>query len=448
MKKNLFKVNFMGRDLKSAGSRGCFLFLFVSLVCFIPKTAFSQEYSSVLNQLLQEAASKNPQVKAAERRYEAARARVTQSWALADPMFGVSAGNLMIEDVETRVGPQMERYELSQEIPFPMKLYQKYRMARAEADAAQKEFEAVRREVARDVKKAYAQVCWVNSSIAVLNEVRDILQNVQSVAQARYASGKSGQRDVAKTQVELSMTYDRLYEFEQQRDSTLAELKRLLNRADKEELILTSTLTAPDLKRNLDALLAEALAKRPDIQQVRQVEKKQKEAVLLAGLSYAPDLKFQYEYIVTGAGETNEPDDGKDAKMVTLGFSVPLWIPKNQSMISESHQLWREAQEKLTEEKNKTQYEVKDAYARHTAAMRMVNLYTSSTLPQSKLALESDQSGYQAGTGDFLNLLDSERSYLDAKLNYLKAILDAVMTLADLERAIGTEFSKEEWGFK
>lgn len=416
------------------------------LPVFFSKSFAAGHSDSTLAAFVQEAQKKNPQIRAAERRFKAAEQRIPQSWALEDPMFGFAAGEMMIEDVETRVGPQEERYVVSQEIPFPLKLYQKYRIARAEALAAKKEWEAARLEVTSRIKKIYFELSWVNASIAVTNEVRELLQKVQSVAQAQYASGQGSQRDVAKAQVDLSMTYDKLYLFDQQRQSKGAQLKQFLNRPTESDLFVEAELLPPTMVKNLDALTSLALAKRPDIQQKQEEEKKQKEGAKLAGLSYAPDMKLGYEYIVTGDGTTDQPDDGKDAKMFMLEFSVPLWLQKNNAVIAEGREAWREAQENLQEERNKTLFEVRDAFARYTAAMQTVNLYSSSALPQAQLALSSDIAAYESGTGDFLILLDSSRVYLDAKLTYLKAVLEALTALADLERAVGTEFSPQEWG--
>ena len=404
-----------------------------------PSVSFSQEVSSPLASLVDEALSRNPRVKAGERQVAAVRQELPQSWALDDPMFEFAVGNMMIDHVETRVGPQEEIYAFSQMVPFPLKLFQKYQIARAQVAVAQQELAMAEREVVRDVKKAYYELCWATASIAVLGEVRDLLQKMQSVAQARYAGGRGGQRDVAKAQVELSMTYERLYQYEQQRQVKLAQLRQLMNRSGDEKIIAAVELLPPQLKPTLPELLALAKTERPDILKLTQEEKRQKEEIKLAKLGYAPDLKVDYRYIGVEGGMTLSAEDGKDAKMVMLGVSVPLWLQKNNGAIGQAHEKWRQTQELLQEEKNRAEYEVRDALAQHTAAMQTVQLYLSSTLPQAKLALSSDQSGYEAGTSDFLDLLDSSRSYLDVKLSYLKMVLDAWMAIAELERVVGRE---------
>jgi outer membrane protein TolC len=47
--------------------------------------------------------------------------------------------------------------------------------------------------------------------------------------------------------------------------------------------------------------------------------------------------------------------------------------------------------------------------------------------------------GYENGKGDFAALLDAQRQIRQAKLNQLKAQVDAQMRLADIERLLGED---------
>jgi cobalt-zinc-cadmium efflux system outer membrane protein len=61
---------------------------------------------------------------------------------------------------------------------------------------------------------------------------------------------------------------------------------------------------------------------------------------------------------------------------------------------------------------------------------------------QSQSALESALSAYSTGKLDFLNLLDSERMLLQARLAYVEQQSNYQKTLAALERAVGGSFLK------
>jgi outer membrane protein TolC len=82
---------------------------------------------------------------------------------------------------------------------------------------------------------------------------------------------------------------------------------------------------------------------------------------------------------------------------------------------------------------------VKDAYARFESAMRLIELYETSFIPQAEGALKASLTGYEANQIDFLNLLDSQRMLLDIKLDYYKTRVDLEMAKAELEQAAGTD---------
>ena len=62
-------------------------------------------------------------------------------------------------------------------------------------------------------------------------------------------------------------------------------------------------------------------------------------------------------------------------------------------------------------------------------------------MPQANLALSSDQAGYESGKTGFLDLLDSERVYLNAKLSEVQFHAEALKSYADLVWATGLDLN-------
>ena len=82
---------------------------------------------------------------------------------------------------------------------------------------------------------------------------------------------------------------------------------------------------------------------------------------------------------------------------------------------------------------------VHDAYVRTNAATQRASLLRTTLLPQSEQTLELSRVAYQTDRVDFLVLIDSQRTLLDARLNYYRALNDRELALADLTRAVGTD---------
>jgi len=68
-----------------------------------------------------------------------------------------------------------------------------------------------------------------------------------------------------------------------------------------------------------------------------------------------------------------------------------------------------------------------------------LKLTTENLLPQSELTFRSALAGYESGKVDFATLLDAQRQIRQAKLNQVKAGINAQMRLAEIERIVGEE---------
>ncbi len=107
-----------------------------------------------LYDLLQFAALRNPAVEAAFNRWKAAAERIPQAGALPDPRF--TFGHFF-ESVETRVGPQNQRFGLSQAFPWFGTLGLKSDVATQNALIAEQQFAAAQNRLYASVTKAYAE---------------------------------------------------------------------------------------------------------------------------------------------------------------------------------------------------------------------------------------------------------------------------------------------------
>ncbi len=387
-----------------------------------------------LSNLIQAAQLKNPDILAAKADWLAYKKRIGASWALPDPMVGM---DLMGAMTETRVGPEDQRFMFSQQIPFPLKLWEKRGGASDEAKAAYLRYAGTLRDVILKLRYAYYDFYLADASLETLSEVQDLLSKFERVAQTRYSNLSGPERDVAKAQAEVSMTLEQVFRLKQQRESIAAYIHSLLD--DDPEIQFHSSVqpAKPVLQKELIPLVNQAVTNREVIREMEAGVSQARHAKNLAWLGYVPDLNLGFRYTWVGKGTTTDMDDGKDSWMFPLQISVPLWQNRILSEIGEAKKRVEEAEAKLVKAKNDTYYQVKDAYLRYQTAAKVVELYETAVIPQAKSALNSDQSGYEAGKVTFLELLDSERVYLNAKLSYLKIYNELLKSYADLERFVG-----------
>ncbi|MDD5217093.1 MAG: TolC family protein [Candidatus Omnitrophica bacterium] len=391
-----------------------------------------------LEDLIQEALKRNPDMIAAKAEWLAAKKRVLQAWALPDPKVGM---DVMGEMVETRVGPEENRMVVAQQIPFPLKLWERRKAAKEAAKVAEQQYYAVRRDILWQLKSAYYKLYRVDASTDVIRETHELLKKTEKVAESRYASKSAAQRDVAKAQAEVSLSLEQIYMLQQNRESLVAKINALLDRDPLGGLGKTVKPEKPELKMTLIEIINLAVKHRPEVNAGSARKAQSRHEKTLAQMENLPDLDMEWSYTWVKNGTTDDPDDGKNSWMIPLRINVPLWQNRIIPAIQEAQKKVEAAEASLGAAKNLTFYEVKDAYVRYQAAAQIVLLYETAVIPQAELALRSDQSGYESGSTDFLNLLDSERVFLNTKLNYVKFYAEALKGTADLERAAGIDLT-------
>ena len=395
--------------------------------------------SVALDELLKEAVAHNRGLEAAREELQAAKHRVPQSSALPDPTAGYAVMGPMLE---TPLGPQKDVYEFEQMIPFPGKLLERRKIAVAEVDAASARLKRVERELVLNVSQTYYDLYAVDATIEAVEEIRDLLKKFESIAQSRYASQQGEQRDVAKAQAKVSETIQQLFVLRQQRQTLAAFLNALLDRRASASVDKVKAPALPKLELSLDQLLQQARENRPELLEAAAMRDKEEHAKTLAKYEYMPDISVGFQYTRIGDGMTTDPDDGRDAWMVPLKVTLPLWQNRIIPAVLEAKRNLNASEEKLKDTENMTGYEIKNAYYRFTAGRQVVELYENALIPQAKLAFSSDQAGYEAGRTDVLNFLDSEEVYRNAKIAYYQALADALKNFAAIERAVGIDIEK------
>jgi len=414
------------------------VFLLFSSSPWLPAQEMVQP-SVPLEGLLQEAVANNRGLEAAREELQAARHRVPQSSALPDPMAGYAVMGPMLE---TPLGPQKDVYEFEQMIPFPGKLLERRKIALAEVDTASARLKQVERELVLNVSQTYYDLYAVDATIEAVEEILDLLKKFESIAGSRYASRQGEQRDVAKAQAKVSETLQQLFVLRQQRQTLAAFLNALLNRRASAPLDKVSAPVLPKLELSLDQLLRQSRENRPELLEAAAMRGRQEHAHALAKYEYMPDISVGFQYTRIGGGMTSDPEDGRDAWMVPLKVTLPLWQNRIIPAVLEAKRDLNASEANLREAENFAEYEIKNAYYRFTAGRQVVELYENALIPQARLAFSSDQAGYEAGRTDVLNFLDSEEVYRNAKIAYYQALADALKNFAAIERAVGVDIKK------
>ncbi len=407
-----------------------YFFIYISMIFIVPATTHAEE-NLTLNGAADEALKSNPEILSARRSYEAASARIPQAASLNDPMIEFEYDKINADRMLT--GEPMKIYSVSQDIPFPTKLYLRAKIASKIAKMSYEAYKAKEKDVISRVKSAYAELFYIYRSIEVNKENKGILEQLSQSATARYSKGLGTQGDALKAQVELATVDTELVMLEQKRVTAQARINVLLNRDPKEELGIPVPEEAIKFDRTLDEYSSMAEQDNPELKAYRYGIEKGKAAYDLSLNEFMPDFTVKFRQMFKRGGVDEKAWAGM------IGATIPLWFFQKQAFgVKEMKAELEMLKAEYAAKEKAILFDVRDAYARVEANKKLVELYETSFLPQVEETLNASIKGYESDKTDFLTLLDSRRMLIDFKLKHYNAILDLRIALADLERTIGT----------
>ncbi len=413
----------------------------------LPLAAAAQPYSShddpQLGALIADALERNPQVREAFSRYQAARLRVPQVTALPDPMLAVTQH---ARTPETRVGPQTTVLSLTQRFPWFGKLSDQGKVAAKQAAVQDEMYRARRAELVRQVKLAYFDLGYLDRALRIAEEEEKLLSHYETLAQARYSQGVGLQQAAVRLQAEITRVLSKRRELMRQRVDAEAVLNTLRDRPAGDPVAVGRAQERPRVKLDVEALYALGRRNRPEATAAfLQIESDEK-SVQLAQRQYYPDFTLGASWgNVLGRrdepGRMNPPpSNGKDVYSVSVGVNIPIFRSKYDAGVQEAIERQSASREAYRGVVNQVELSVRSIGFRLETVEEQIDLFERALLPQSEQALRSAETAYATGTAGVLDLLDGERVLLEARLGLARLESDYMKALAEMERAIGAAF--------
>jgi outer membrane protein TolC len=376
-----------------------------------------------------EALRRNPSIQAAFRSAEAdGEIPVQEVWP-PDPTASYSP---RVEPVETRLGPMRYSLGIQQAIPLPTKLHLRGKVARHQQEVTRLGYLETVNRVLEETKVALYEIAWIDASLRVTREMRDLLRQMEEVARQKYTTGKATQQDVLKAQIELARTENDLTTLQDDRQRAAARLIALLDRPPETPVGSPAPVEVREEIPDLEVLYEIASETRPDIGAAEAARDRDESRLSLRKEGYLPDLSIGAQYTQIGGGA--------DAWGFSFGFSLPIWVPRIRASIREGEGRLKVSEARLREAEARTYFEVKDNHSRWQTATRRARLYRDTLIQQARQSYRAAEAGYRAGEVDFLDYLDSQRTLLAFRLAYVRARIEAQIRLAALERAVGQSF--------
>ena len=386
-----------------------------------------------LRALTAEAIKNNPEILAAQKRYEAARQRPTQQSSLPDPMVSLgynSVGNPLPGAGLGREPQANAGVMVSQEVPFPGKLKLKGEMASKEAQAEFQQYQAVQLGVVSRLKQAYYRLQYSYEALDLLAHHRELFEALLQMAVDRYSAGVAAQADVFRAQTQISILETRLVRLEQERRSREAEIDAILNRATGTPVGRPEESKPKESTATLEELLASARRNSPMLVRGQKMIERSELAVNLAKKEYDPAFTLNAGYYSMGSmGSMYE---------LRADVKVPLYFWRKQSAgVAEQAIGLSQARHDYEAVDQSLRFQIQDAFLSAQASAKLMKIYAQTVAPQASLELESSLLAYGAGRVDFLSVISDYIMSFDYAMNYYDESLNYLLALARLEEMTG-----------
>ncbi|MBI3252827.1 MAG: TolC family protein [Candidatus Omnitrophica bacterium] len=379
---------------------------------------------SNLGAALDEAEKSNPEILVSKTKWEEERARIISAGAPPDPEVGVEFW-----------GKNETWYDVSQKVPFPVKLPLRAQSQAHEANREKGYYRAKQKEILQKVKAAYYAYFLAWKEIEIFEESVSFLKQFSVVTENKYSVNQTSQANVLKAQLEYSKTLNTLETLKQEKEARAAELNALFDRAPDAALPKPAEPSLPDISLDYASLEKIAWQNRPELHAARHHVDHMGADLALAQADFLPDATLQYS-------RRTFKDQTPDDNIVMVKFNVPfLWFWRQGAAVGAAAKAKEGAEAELRSLETLTRSDLKSLLVKTQNARRLVELYRTTTLPQSEAALKVSLKGYEAGTEGFVDVIDSERSRLGFQLEYYQALAEYWSYLASLERLVGKDLS-------
>lgn len=391
------------------------------------RAAASLTLASVLRTALQA----NAEIRASEERYKAMAERPVPEGTLPDPSVGVRYHNEQSGRI-TFGQSDFTYLEFSgeQEVPFPGKLGLRASVATREAERERAMRDATILSVLAKVVVAYTDLEVADRSTAILNESVGLLDTMLKQTGESYSVGKAAQQDVLRATLERDALRERIEMLVQQRVAAEAALNALLNRSADEPIPGTEWSDKVTALLPLSALNKLVEAQAPELRAVAEDVARTEDALKLAERSYLPDFTMMGAYMNKN-GLFPEWELG-------VRMTVPLYFWRRQEHAVAEAEFNKAAAEHLRQNSRVTlQSRLRELHRMAETALRLMNLYGETLIPEASLTFRSAEVSYGVGEVDFLTVLNAFNAMLEYKLRYTEDVGQFQRAVADIGPIVG-----------
>ena len=400
-------------------------------LALLPQTVLSQTRKVSLQECINMALEKNPQMQVANKSVERAKALQGTAWEIDKTEFSLSQD-------PTSGGSPDNALSLSQSIEFPTYYIARHKQLKAETQAERSKAAVVRLSLENDVKAAYYQAVYQAEKLRVLESLDSLLAQYRTLAEKRYKAGETRQLEL--------LSAERL-----QRENKM-EVLAAHNELETAQLLLSRLVGSVEaVEPKEDSLLpldwkqaSYNYSQTPDGQYSADRLKASEQAVRVAKNGFAPSLSLSLRnQLVISSWNPYDQDrsrfNGGNFMGFEVGVGIPLFYGATRAKVKAARKEREMIALEIKEQEQLRQQEYLSALSRMNAAYVRYTYYNEEGRERSDKMAEQGLLEYSQGEISYLEYMNVLQESIDLRLKRASALNDYNQCVLVMEKLCGRQ---------
>ncbi|PTY07211.1 TolC family protein [Opitutaceae bacterium EW11] len=294
-----------------------------------------------------------------------------------------------------------------------------------------------------EVRTRFYNAILSREQIKVQEANVQLLQEQLTIARNRFEAGASSNFEVLRAEVAVANAQPALIRARNGYRTSIDELRQSLGYNAPKGASLTKvpelvgTLDFTPVSFELASALSTALANRPELQRLTEIEKAREAGVRNARSGYLPDLALVGGYEFRKSNYSNRFNDSLDGWTVGLQSSWAVFDGmRTRGLVAQAKSQLTQARLTTDESTLAVEVDVRRSLSSLQEAAELADA-AKKTVGQAEEALRLADARYAAGTVTQLDVLQARVDLTQSRLNQIQANYSYNVAVATMRRAIG-----------
>ncbi len=320
-------------------------------------------------------------------------------------------------------------------------LWSRFKASKIDVDLATLALFQAKSEIVRDVKIAFYEVLrdkkLVEEAISSLKRLKSQYETVK----AFYEASLRPKTDLLQSQVEFNRGKLNLLKAKHNLEISKNKLNLVMKRSLENPLVLEEEFSPKMVSLDLNSLYKIAISSRPEINQAKLALKKAEYEIKMAMSEYFPRVDLTATYAKEGITPdvSDNPYGDHENAMIFLNASWQLFAwGKSYDKVQAARKKENALHEELKKIIDNVKFQVKNSYLLYEDALKGIEV-AKSALKSAQEDFELNSQRYKNQLASILDVLSSQNRLTKARSEYFSAIAIELISVANLEYAIGKE---------